>query len=77
MPETDHESVLAVAERVRERVEESAIPHPNSPTGPFVTVSLGHVSVTRPIVEQFDVWNDVVESADKALYRAKQGGRNR
>ena len=77
MPETDPASVLPAAERVRERVEASALSHPDSSTGPFVTVSVGHASVTRHNVDRFTEWSDVVESADKALYRAKQGGRNR
>lgn len=77
MPETDHESVRPVAERIRERVEASALPHPQSSTGPFVTVSVGHASVTRHNIDRFAEWTDVVESADKALYRAKQSGRNR
>lgn len=77
MPETDHESVQHVANRLRESVEARALPHPESSTGPFLTVSVGHTSVTRHNLERYAEWNDVVENADKALYRAKQSGRNR
>ena len=77
MPETDHDAVGVVANRVREAIEADAIPHPDSTTGPHLTISLGHASVTRHTVQRFAEWSEVVEEADQALYRAKQNGRNR
>lgn len=77
LPETDQDAVRTVANRVREAIEAHAIPHPDSSTGPHLTISLGHTSVTRHTVARFAEWSEIVEEADQALYRAKQGGRNR
>ncbi|MEM9174387.1 MAG: diguanylate cyclase [Myxococcota bacterium] len=77
MPETGRGSVEPVAERIRAKTEALALPHPDSTAGPVVTVSLGHTSVMRHTIERFAGWEEVVEEADKALYRAKQTGRNR
>ncbi len=76
MPETGGDSVDLVAERIRQSVEECAIPHPESSVGPVVTISVGFTSVTRHTIQRFASWHDVVEEADRALYRAKKSGRN-
>ena len=76
MPETADGGVFVVAERIRADVEALAIPHPDSTAGDVLTISLGHTSVVRHNIVQFESWQDVVEDADRALYRAKQGGRN-
>lgn len=66
LPGTDPEAALAVAERVRAAVEAEPIP-----TGP-VTVSIGVAVADRPCGR-----DDLMEAADRALYRAKERGRNR
>ena len=45
LPETEIDGVKALAERIREAIEELAIPHTGSETAEIVTVSLGVVSV--------------------------------
>jgi diguanylate cyclase (GGDEF)-like protein len=62
------------AEALRRRVEDLALPHPASAVSPFVTVSLG-VATRRP--DGSNSPTDLVAAADKALYLAKQRGRNR
>ncbi len=63
-----------LAERMRARVEALRIEHGGSGAGPYLTVSLGVASVVpRPAVRP----EDLVDLADRALYAAKGGGRNR
>jgi len=65
---------LAVAEQMRERIAELAIPHGYSRTASYVTISLG---VAARVPELTDVAPDLVATADAALYQAKRAGRNR
>jgi diguanylate cyclase (GGDEF)-like protein len=74
LPETDFQGAIIVAERVRETIESLCIPHETSEVSRFVTVSIG-VSVAR-LVPGFDP-ETLLNTADKALYEAKAGGRNR
>jgi diguanylate cyclase (GGDEF)-like protein/hemerythrin-like metal-binding protein len=74
LPDTDGAGTLAVAERIRRAIEELAIPHSASATAKVVTVSIGAVSITASRVSGPE---SVLDLADKALYRAKSGGRNR
>lgn len=62
-----------LADKFRQRVENLKIPHQHSDTG-FVTVSIGLY-----IKELFDdnSVDEIYKKADKALYLAKNGGRNR
>ena len=62
------------AENLRERVQELALPHPGSTVAPVVTVSLG-VAGADPATGGSPY--DLVAAADRALYLAKQRGRNR
>lgn len=77
LPETGIDGAALVAERVRLEVEGDAIPHPESSAGTVVTLSLGYSVVTRENVFDLDGWEDAVANADRALYIAKQSGRNR
>ena len=77
MPETDAEGARLVGERIQSLLAERAIPHVSSETAPWLTVSIGIVTIDHSNVRSFDEWTDVVEAADRCLYRAKETGRNR
>lgn len=70
----EREQTPAHAERLRATIEELALPHPASSVARVVTISLG-VAWARPAPS--GDWRGVLAAADAALYRAKQGGRNR
>jgi two-component system cell cycle response regulator len=72
MPERSIEAACAAAERHRARIEQLAIPNIRSPAT-TVTISAGVAAMTtpRPSIKEW------LERADRALYRAKQLGRNR
>jgi len=74
LPDTDLAGAEAVAERIRERVESLQIPHKSSKVSAFVTTSLG-ASTMVPLLSS--TWEILTSFADKALYLAKQNGRNR
>jgi diguanylate cyclase (GGDEF)-like protein/PAS domain S-box-containing protein len=74
LPDTSLEAAANMAEALRRAVESLAIPHAASTVGDRVTVSLG-VAVSVP--QRGDTPEGLVESADRALYEAKQQGRNR
>lgn len=74
LPHTDVKGAGVVAELMRKSVEGLIIPHPDSKVAPVVTISLGAATVVP-----FDGMNpqELINRADKALYKAKQEGRNR
>ena len=74
IPGMDHASATVYAEKLRQACEARAIPHPASPVGPLVTISLG-VAACVPS-DEGSVEALMIE-ADNALYRAKKNGRNR
>jgi diguanylate cyclase (GGDEF)-like protein len=71
LPETDARGAMVIAERVRAAV--AAAQHPTESGNIRVTVSVG--VATSPA--DGDSPEALLEAADKALYRAKQAGRNR
>jgi diguanylate cyclase (GGDEF)-like protein len=74
LADTPLEEALLVAEHMRSRIEEQAIPHGYSAIAPYITISLG---VAAQVPSQQDSAADLLAAADAALYRAKAAGRNR
>jgi diguanylate cyclase (GGDEF)-like protein len=73
LPGTDGPAALALAEELRREIESAAAPLPD-PAGPLrVTLSFGVASLPADAADE----QGLVTAADKALYRAKHGGRNR
>jgi diguanylate cyclase (GGDEF)-like protein len=70
LPEQTLESATLAAERLRAAVEQLRIPHP---AGGVVTVSAGVAGLDDKVAGP----DELFELADKAMYRAKEGGRNR
>lgn len=74
LPETSLNGALLLAENLRQAIEALAIPHQVQPGGSVVTVSVG-VAMLVPSEAHEPV--ELVERADRALYQAKNNGRNR
>ena len=74
MPNTPREEIGRFGDWICQQVQALAIPHRGSSAAPIVTLSAGlAVMVPAPDLG----WSDLIERADRALYRAKQEGRNR
>ena len=71
LPRVDRARATQVAERIRCRVEET--PFVLGETTVRATMSIG-VAVATPSMQ---AWTELQEAADRALYRAKEAGRNR
>jgi diguanylate cyclase (GGDEF)-like protein len=72
--ETPFEAAATLAESIRAAVEGLHIPNPRSPTGDWVTVSIGVAGmVPSPLASV----RDLLLMADRRLYAAKAAGRNR
>lgn len=72
-PDTDREAALAIAERLREAVEE---PMPWLPVGFAVSASVG-VVVRHVSDDHRPTTDELLDLADAEMYRAKNAGRNR
>lgn len=72
LPQNDLEGSMIFAERWRSIVEESLF---TSPEGAKiqVTISIG----VAQFLDQYETADDLIAAADRALYVAKDGGRNR
>jgi len=71
---TDATGAMAVAERIRISVEETIVPNRDSGRPTHVTVSIG-MNSELPVIGSSAT--EFVVKADKALYAAKDTGRNR
>ena len=76
LPNTDAAGCARIGERLRRAIREAAIPHaPNLPSG-LVTASIGG-AICRPGNDRSASHVTLIEAADRALYAAKDGGRDR
>ncbi len=74
LPNIAIDPARAVAERVRQAVLATAIPHPAAGPPGIVTISLGVASLMPTATVSPSV---LIEAADRGLYVAKRSGRNR
>ncbi len=74
LPNTDAAGAVSVAQKIRSEIRNLQIPHPTSSVSEFITVSLG---VTATIPCPSTVPSELISIADKALYQAKESGRDR
>jgi diguanylate cyclase (GGDEF)-like protein len=73
LPNTEIDNALNVAESIREAVLALAIPHTASNVSDYVTISLG---VAALIPSEKNSPDDLIKTANIALYQAKKAGRN-
>ncbi len=76
LPKTSKAQAAALAERMREAVEELNFPGAESQPLKRLTVSIGVASYPDDCIAADSV-ADIIELADQALYQSKSGGRNR
>ncbi|MCX8124626.1 MAG: diguanylate cyclase [Spirochaetes bacterium] len=74
LPETEIIGAYRIAERIRKKILDLKIPAANTASSQFVSVSIG---CTTSYPNQGEHWKNIIEKADKKLYRAKKFGRNR
>ena len=74
LPDTGRIGALKVAESCRSQIEALALRNEGAPTGGVVTMSIGIGSV---VPSRHTSYIDLVDIADRALYDAKDQGRNR
>ncbi|MDQ6970148.1 MAG: diguanylate cyclase [Mariprofundus sp.] len=73
LPGTHARGAIKVAERLRKEVLALQLPHENSVAHDYVSISLGSATVAPMLKHQA---LELLQLADKALYEAKDGGRN-
>lgn len=73
LPHTAHPEALALAERLRGKIEALNLPEPEFPRGCRITASVG----VATLPDHGGDGEAMMGAADKALYGAKGGGRNR
>ncbi|NJL84167.1 MAG: diguanylate cyclase [Chloroflexaceae bacterium] len=73
LPDTNSQGAECIARRLRKHIRNLQIPHGRSTISPHVTVSLGIASAV-PQLQQSS--QGLLLAADRALYGAKQAGRD-
>lgn len=73
LPHTKHQGGIYVARTILQAVRNLVIPHAGSSVSSYVTISVGIVTIIPNLLSP----QYLIEAADKALYTAKQQGRDR
>ncbi|MGD1904828.1 MAG: diguanylate cyclase domain-containing protein [Leptolyngbyaceae cyanobacterium] len=73
LPNTYIEGAVVLAEKMQQAISQLDIPHHTSLVSNHITISLG-IATRIPNPQQ--TWTALIDEADKALYRAKERGRN-
>jgi diguanylate cyclase (GGDEF)-like protein len=74
LPDTTAEQARAVANTIREHIASLSLEHAPAAARPHVTLSIGVASFDK---ERLNDPATLIEAADKALYAAKRGGRDK
>jgi len=74
LPESNIKSAVKVAKKIKKAVKDLKIHHPDSEVNNYVTISMGIASMDKTRVKNHEA---LIKSADKALYKAKENGRNK
>lgn len=74
LPETGLKGAFEVAETMRLNIQNKKIPHESSKVSDYVSISVG---VATWVPERDSQPEEIITMADKALYQAKESGRNR
>ncbi len=74
LTDADAQAGAVVAQRCLDAVAAAQLPHPCSPVGPYVTLSIGVASCCATPEHSAE---QLIQAADLALYQAKRQGRSR
>lgn len=77
LPGADAQGALEAGERLRSAIAKLAISHRASPSGKYLTVSIGAASLGKDPKLDVGQSAEFLKVADKALYAAKRLGRDR
>jgi len=73
LTETDMNGATIVAEKIRKNINDLALTNEYSSIAPYITLSLGVATI---IPSQSYTTEELINRADKSLYKAKSSGRN-
>lgn len=73
LPNTDDRGALQVAQKIVRQLADRQLPHQKSKVSNFVTLSIG---VATKIPQPKQSFDNIIDTADRLLYQAKQSGRN-
>ena len=74
MPNTSPDLAIKIAQRIGDRLRSLQIPHASSVASKYVSISCG---IACTSLSSANSPAELIEYADRALYRAKEQGRDR